>query len=138
MYKRQNPGLCKGCPHFGKITNPLALGREIKVDNKPKEIIVETKAATADKPAEQLMIVRPIPPRGFSYGANGGIFIDKVIEEEGGEKVKKQVMILPYDLFVVDILDNGDEHLIHMIVCRPTHTSDIIMPQKSAVSRMRL
>jgi len=131
-----NPGVCKGCPHFGHITNPLALGREIKVDNKPKEIILETKAATEDKPAEQVMLIRPIPPRGFSYGANGGIFVDKVVEDaEGGEKSKKQVMILPYDLFVVDILDNGDEHLVHMIACRPNSTVDIIMPQKSVVSK---
>jgi hypothetical protein len=32
-----NPGICPSCPHYGKITNALILGREVKVDNTEKD-----------------------------------------------------------------------------------------------------
>ena len=34
-------------------------------------------------------------------------------------KAKKMVPILPYDLFVVDILNTQNDHSVHMIALRP-------------------
>jgi len=132
-FDEANPGICDKCPHFGKITNPLSLGREIKVDNAVKEVVVEKAEDTPE--AEAKTVIRPTPPKNFSYGANGGIFMDKLLEDEDGKKSRKQVMLLPYDLFAVDILNNDGDHLVHMIAMRPEGAIDILLPQKSVVSK---
>jgi hypothetical protein len=36
-----NPGICTSCPHFSKIKNPLVWGKNSKVDNEEKEIVVD-------------------------------------------------------------------------------------------------
>jgi hypothetical protein len=128
-----NPGVCQQCPHYGKITNPLALGREIKVDNAPKEIVLETFEHTPE--AAPKTITRPTPPKNFSYGANGGIFMDKLMDDEDGKKTRKQVMVLPYDLFAMDVLNSNGDHLVHMKAIRPEGAVDILLPQKSIVSK---
>lgn len=129
-----NPGVCNNCPHFGKITNPLALGREIKVETEAKEIVFE-KVVAEDADAEQITVVRPVPPKGFAYGNTGGIFMDRMVENEEGKKERKQVMLLPYDLFAVDILNNGGDHLVHLMAFRPEGQVDILIAQKSVVSK---
>jgi hypothetical protein len=40
-FDSENPGICDGCPHRGKITNPLALGRETAVTTAETTINVE-------------------------------------------------------------------------------------------------
>jgi hypothetical protein len=85
----ENPGICTKCKHWGKITNPLILGREIKVDNTAKEIMLsapaeedfdesELDSEEAYEPEDTGLplapsVVRPVPPRGYSYGEHGGV-----------------------------------------------------------------
>jgi len=126
-----NPGVCETCPHFNKITNPLALGREINTNTEAKEIIIES----AEPQAEQIVISKPIPPKGYTYGAKGGIFMDKMLEDEDGKKTRKQTMLLPYDLFAMDILNNKKEHLVHMMAFRPEGPVDVLIPQRAVVSK---
>lgn len=136
-FDSENPGICDGCKHFGKITNPLGLGREILTDNTVKEI--EIPASPEDPEAEPLKVFRPTPPKGYSYGVNGGVFAERMVEDADGTKRKQQVMILPYDLFVVDLLVNKDgEHTVHMAVNRPNKPADILMPQRYTVSKDEL
>jgi len=128
-----NPGICTNCPHFGKITNPLALGRELAVDNTAKEVVIENVEQPNSSPVK---INRPTPPKGFSYGSNGGIFVDRMLDDEDGKgKTRKQIMILPYDLYAVDILNNNGDHLVHMVAFRPEGAIDVLIPQKSVVSK---
>jgi len=128
-----NPGVCQGCPHYGKINSPLRVASEIKTDNEEKSMVVEKLAADFTK--EEITVVRPVPPKGFSYGEKGGIFMDKLVEDAMGNKERKQVMLLPYDLFAVDILNEGGNHLVHMMAFRPEGPIDILIPQKSVVSK---
>jgi len=135
-----NPGICTACPHYGKITNPLALGREIKVDNEPKEVVVDRIqekeiSANLNDETEPVKITRPTPPKGFGFGTNGGVFMDRMVEDEQGGKSRKQVMLLPYDLFAVDILNNKGDHIVHLMAFRPDGAIDILIPQKSIVSK---
>ena len=44
-------------------------------------------------------------------------------------------MLLSYDLFVVDLLLQEDEHFVHMVAVRPTGTTDIMLPQKAVISK---
>ena len=146
----ENPGICGTCPHSGKITNPLILGRVIRTDDSEKQIVLnqipagpEPSVADAidgslDVPApapQQHVVTRPKPPRGFTYGQNGGVYKEVEIEDAQGNKTKKQTPVLPYDLFVVDILKQEGEHVVHLAALRPDGAVTVILPQKAVVSK---
>ena len=138
-FDTENPGICTGCPHFGKITNPLALGRKLEVETEAKEIVIQTPSPTAEsegfvEPSLPVTIQRPAAPRGFSYGKNGAIFKDTKGEDADGNEVNKQIMVLPYSLFVVNILRLENEHIVYMLALRPDGITEIMLPQKAVVS----
>jgi hypothetical protein len=133
-FDSENPGICEGCKHFGKITNPLALGREILADNTEKQIEI-TPVDPDDPEAPPVTVTRPIPPKGYSYGAKGGVFVERMVEEADGTKRKHQIMIVPYDLFVVDLLNKDGEHTVHMVANRPGAPIDVLMAQRYTVSK---
>lgn len=129
----ENPGVCEKCKHWQKITNPLALGRELATDNKEKEIVVPQEDAAPT--ATQLKVTRPTPPRGFSYGKNGGIYREIEAEDESKNIIKKQILVLPYDLFVVDLLNVEREHYVFMMAMRPEGAAKVSLQQKAVVSK---
>jgi hypothetical protein len=132
-----NPGGCAGCKHRGSITNPLGLGRELVADNAPKEVeIIPHDPEDPEAPA--IKVFRPSPPKGYAYGVNGGVFCDRIVEEADGTKRKQQIMILPYDLFVADLLHKDGEYTVHLIANRPGNSVDILLPQRYAVSKDEL
>ena len=127
-FDSENPGICNNCQHWGKITNPLALGRQYAVETVEKEVEVQI-----DKEVKK--ILRPEPPRGYAYGQNGGVFMERDDEDADGNKIKRQIMLLPYDLFPVDILNQNGEHTVHMLAVRKEGAQTITFPQKCAVSK---
>ncbi len=127
----ENPLVCRTCKHFGKITNPLALGRELVADTSEKEVVLPAQ----DPDDEPVRIKRPTPPKGYAYGANGGVYMEKIVEEADGGRRKRQVMILPYDLFVVDLLNREGEHTAHMVATRNDGPVDVLLPQRYTVSK---
>lgn len=128
-FDSENPGVCTSCPHFGKITNPLALGRQIETSTEAKEVELIAPAA------EPVKVTRPTPPRGFSYGNKGGVFREKKDTDADGKEFTTQVLVLPYDLFVVDILNIDGDHQVHMIALRPEGATPVVIPQRSVVSK---
>lgn len=134
-FDTENPGICTGCPHFGKITNPLALGRQLALETEAKEIeIPAPQAADEDAPTTTITVQRPPAPRGFSYGKNGAIFKETKTEDADGNEISKQSMVLPFGLFVVNILRLENEHIVHMLALRPEGVTEIMLPQKAVVS----
>ena len=138
-FDSENPGICTGCPHFGKITNPLALGRQLVTETEAKEIIIEPQTPAPDELSEAplaqpITIQRPAAPRGFSYGKNGAIFKETKTEDADGNEISKQSMVLPFSLFVVNLLKLENEHIVHMLALRPEGTAEIMLPQKAVVS----
>jgi len=129
-----NPGVCSGCKHWSNITNPLALGRELLADNAEKEVEIH-KVDEITEERETVKVMRPAPPKGYSYGANGGIYVERIIEEADGTKRKQNVMLLPYDMFVVDLLVKDGEHTVHMVANKKDAPVDILMPQRYTVSK---
>lgn len=128
-FDSENPGLCQTCKFYGKITNPLAIGRELQVDNTEKVV---------EAPDEDGVIqpyVRPVPPKGFSYGKTGGVFVDKMDEDNNGNQIKRQFMVVSYDLFIVDILNVNGEHTVHLQAMRPDGPTRVTIPQKCITSR---
>lgn len=134
-FDSENPGICNKCQHFGKITNPLVLGKETAVETEEKIIEVEVQQPTATEQST-VTYVRPTAPRGFAYGKKGGVYREVEETNEDGQKVKDQKMILPYDMFIMDILKPiGGEHTVHMVAMRPEGVTDIIFAQKAIVSK---
>lgn len=129
-FDSENPGVCPTCPHWGKITNPLALGRATLIDNSPKEVVVESAGESLP-----VLVQRPTPPKGFSYGAKGGVYRTIKVPDDTGAEVEKQVPILWYDLFAVDVLNMNGEHIVHLVAMRPEGATQIILPQKAVVSK---
>lgn len=129
-FDSENPGICNGCQHRGKVTNPLALGRETAVVTAETTIEIP---ATAEQDAKKVM--RPEAPKGYAYGVKGGVFMEKEDTDSAGNVTKRQIMLLPYDLFPVDILSREGEHLVHMLAVRGYKTVDISFPQKAVVSK---
>jgi hypothetical protein len=147
----ENPGICAGCPHWGKITNPLILGREVQTDNTQKEIPLTVQSLEetdedfehefdedfdeTDTQDTAPTVTRPQPPRGYSYGKNGGVYKTMTDEDAEGKKITKEVQILGYDLFVVDLLKQESDHLVHMAAVRPEGVITLNFPQRSIVSK---
>ena len=137
-FDSENPDVCTQCAHWGKITNPLALGRETAVSYEETQVEVAQPVESVDEQGEVAQVVsyiRPTPPRGFSYGKNGGVYRDVETEDENGGKRTEHVQVLAFDLFVVDVMNLNGEHSVHMIAMRPEGAVDVIIPQKAVVSK---
>ena len=159
----ENPGICPSCPHWGKITNALALGKEVQTVNNAREIEVpiiatpeeprtaeerEQDAEYGDEgdtpPPTTRKVQIPPPPKGFSYGAKGGVYTEIRERDATGVEIKTQVEVLSHDLFVLDLLKMDDqEHRVHLMAIKRVgvpgkeqveHTS-IIVPSKAVVSK---
>ena len=135
-FDSENPGICTSCKHWGKITNPLALGREVRVSTEEKEIPINIPSSSNALPTETRTVKRPPAPKGFAYGDKGGVYVERMVEQDDGTKAKKMVPILPYDMFVVDILNTQNDHSVHMVALRPEGPVDLIIPQKVVVSNI--
>jgi hypothetical protein len=136
-FDSENPGICTGCPHFGKITNPLALGRMLALETEAKQIeIPAPQGDDEDEDTPTITVTRPPAPRGFSYGKNGAVFKETKTEDADGNEVSKQIMVLPFSLFVVNILKHEGEHTVHMVALRPEGATEITLPQRCVVSNV--
>ena len=151
----ENPGICTSCPHFGKVTNPLGLGRVVEFDTTEKEISLAPRAPEPQYEEQALdealdeyyeaeasdshdtapSVKRPSAPRGFGYGRTGGVYMDKGIEDADGNTTTKQIMLLPYDLFVMRLLKANNDHTVHMVYDRKEGPQDIMLPQRAVVSK---
>ena len=130
-FDSENPGICPGCPHWGKITNPLALGRETAVVVAETEIEVDTGEAA--EPTQR--IKRPEPPKGYAYGQRGGVFLEREDMDAQGNTTKKHVMLCQYDIFPVDILNKSGSYEVHLYAVRGNKVQQIVLPQKSIASK---
>ena len=129
-FDSENPGICENCPHWGKITNPLALGRELAVVAEPTVVDVPQEAED-----RSLQILRPEPPRGYVYGKTGGVFLEKEDMDAQGTVTKRHVMLCQYDVFPVEILNNNGSHEVHFKAIRNKRVQDITLLQRNIASK---
>ena len=129
-----SPGICRECPHWGKITNPLIWGREMSVVT--NETTVEVAAPAGATPdADNILIAQPEPPRGYAYGQRGGVFMEREELDDSGGTVKKQILLCAQTIFPVDILNNNGVHEVHFCVIRNKQLNEVLLPQKSVASQ---
>lgn len=129
-FDSENPGICGTCQHWGKITNPLALGRVNQLETTEKTYTTEEGAPP--HPADHL--TRPIPPRGFSFGAKGGVYMHKK-ETAGDETIEREVMLLPFDFFMVDVLQDGASYVARFAAVREKSLVYVVLPTRAVASK---
>jgi hypothetical protein len=127
-----NPGVCRKCQHWGKITNPLMWGREMSVVTNETTIEVKNSAA-AD--ADTVEIAQPEPPKGYAYGERGGVFLERDEEDADGNPIKKRVLLCANTIFPVDILNNNGSHEVHFCVVKNKQLHEVLVPQKCMASK---
>jgi len=88
-----SPGICEGCPHWGKIKSPIVLGKEL--DAAPEEpITVEVRDRDTGIVKEYDV---PKLPKPYVRGSSGGVY--KMTEDEEGNP--DHVLIYAHDLYVI-------------------------------------
>lgn len=111
-----NPGICTGCPHRNKITNPLALGKVFKAASEDQPAAVQPEPeVSSQSTTTQVAQVNPLLPerRGltflpdelypFVYGKQGGIYCmpPPKYDEDGVPIPGEPVLVSLYDLYPV-------------------------------------
>lgn len=93
-----NPGVCEGCPHFGKVKSPIVLGHVLKESVGEVEVEIEPKRKTTPRPVDKAGTVTiPKYPAPYKRPANGGVYIE-VTDEDGQKEMK---LVCATDLYVV-------------------------------------
>lgn len=95
-FNKYNPNICTECSHWGKIKNPLSLGRELNASE--EEVVVEERSLDLPEAPVKSYVI-PKYPAPYRRGVNGGVF--KVVEKDG-ESV--DVPVYHNDLYVVSRL----------------------------------
>tara|TARA_R110002012_G_scaffold3223_1_gene15027 strand:+ start:5119 stop:7944 length:2826 start_codon:yes stop_codon:yes gene_type:complete len=131
-----NPGGCDGCQHKGKITNPLALGKEFvpAISNTNTPLIVNGR-----------MVGLPKDLSPFVYGGNeGGIYYQPPQEhDEDGQPLprKKPVMVCQYDLYPIKRIYSTIDGECLLMKYHPPHDPhrEFMLPMRNlfAVDRFR-
>lgn len=130
----ENPGICGDCPHWGKITNPLALGRAVKTEVGPKEY-VSTTPEDDDAPIRPTAPPRPNAPYGFSYGASSGVYRQVAEVDSKGGTTTREVLITPYDFYLVDLLQEGATYLSRFAAVRQKTVTYVALPSEALASK---
>lgn len=124
----ENPGVCGGCQHWGKITNPLALGRETQV-------VVEESEIEIEEDGRAQTIVRPKPPLGFTYGRNGGVFYTKAELNADGDTQTSEHMLLPFDFFMLDTLVEDGVYTTRFLAIKNGSKTIVAVPNKVVTNK---
>jgi hypothetical protein len=92
-FERNNPGGCAGCPHLGKIKNPIVLGAEVEEAEHHNGMY--TVHQQSDDGEEILEYEAPIYPDPYVRGKNGGVW------KKAKEPEEEPMLIYHDDLYVV-------------------------------------
>jgi hypothetical protein len=103
-FEKNNPGLCAGCPHFGKIKSPITLGKELR-EATPEDNEVEVEVEGGD------VLKYHIPEYPFPYvrGKAGGIWRKPLLagdEKEATDEEKEPILVYPYDFYIVKRMED--------------------------------
>jgi len=95
-FDEYNPGVCAGCPNWGKIKSPIVLGQQVREATDEDNIVKVPSTQAAFAPSTVTYII-PKFPKPYFRGANGGVYIRKVDEDNEVE----ERCIYHNDLYVI-------------------------------------
>jgi len=98
QFESHRPGGCDKCPHKGKLTSPIQLGRVV-LRAQVQDNLIEAQSTNL---GERVSFQIPEFPHPYFRGKNGGVYKILPDDEEAGMK------IYDYDLYVVERLIDPD------------------------------
>jgi hypothetical protein len=100
-FNNVNPGGCDGCPHRGKITNPLALGKELQTAQPVEETVLQEIQDPITSKSMTRLNGLPQELQPFVYGKNGGIYYLPPMEydSDGAPIPKEPIVVSLYDVY---------------------------------------
>lgn len=107
-FQKLDATLCEGCPHMGKITSPISLGkgRVLEAEQKTSEVeVVRNVEGVIEKTTYSV----PPYPTPYFRGRNGGVYVRRKIEDEEGKKVDTDQLVYEYDFYSVSIIHDPHE-----------------------------
>lgn len=125
-FERNNPGGCHGCPHLGKIKNPIVLGKEVLEAAVEDDIYAEPTEDGVDEFKERYRI--PVYPEPFFRGKTGGIYKRPKKEEE------PPTFVYHNDLYVAKMMTDpkdGDVAVMRLHLPRE-EVREFVVPQSKA------
>lgn len=129
IFEQHNPGGCKNCPYRGKITNPLALGKQLK---EAPPVPVED---TSSKKEDPLIPAFPAFLKPYSRGANGGIYFTPPpsTSKDGKLEWEDPVLLSAHDFFPFKrMFSPTDGECLMMRVLLPNDPPrEFMLPMKS-------
>jgi len=113
-----NPGGCDGCPHRGKITNPVQLGWANVGVPMP---------ATATTPAR-------LPPKGYSFDDGWLLRL-----ADRNDTTARPVVVLKYQFYLEDVMREEDSHYARFCKIKTTNgvteITKVKLPTEATASR---
>jgi hypothetical protein len=119
----ENPGICPSCPHWGKITNPLALGREYTQVETVEHVVDEETGETE-------AVSLPPPPRNYAFMQNS---VRRVVTDADGTDY---VPVIPFILYLHSVLQEDSAYIARFCqIIDRNRTKMIALPMKSVASK---
>jgi hypothetical protein len=99
-FERNNPGGCAGCPHLGKIKNPIMLGTEV-----PEAEQVDGEYEIEHVREDETVIKYRIPtyPEPYARGKDGGVWKKPKTPED------EALLVYRDDLYVVKRMEDPED-----------------------------
>jgi hypothetical protein len=111
-FDRENPGTCAGCPHRGKISSPIRLGRRLKqsLQAATEEVAVREEAGTQVQDTKGLARL-PAEIWPFARGASGGIYFlpASKVDKDGNEEKQDPILVFRNDVYPIKRVVGGPE-----------------------------
>lgn len=138
IFDNTNPDVCDGCKHRGKITNPLALGKVIKIAKaNPVREDSDTKTLSKD-------LIPDHPEYLFPYfrGEHGGIYYQPPakIDKKGNKTEQDAFLIFEHELFpIARLYSKAEGAMMHMRLKLPKdEVKEFLLPTKIIQSKEKM
>lgn len=139
IFAQRNPGGCDGCPHRGRITNPLALGRKF-VAAPTEEVSKEDTVRVEANPEE----VPPFPKAILPYvrGRAGGIYFlpPSEVDDDGTRSQPDPVLLSTNEFFPIKRMygeSDGELFLVRIKLPHEAREKYLSMGEMQSIDSMK-
>lgn len=148
-FAKENADGCAGCPHRGRITGPIELGKLIRVASQP----IDRDAEESPKPEDeaepvwypqnsQKILIFPDFLQPYQRGVNGGVyFMPPPRRDKKGKLIQDDPeLVTPNDLYPVRRIysaHDGECLVMHLHLPRD-QSREFLLPLKDVVSSEKL
>jgi hypothetical protein len=127
-----NPGVCTGCPNWGKIKSPILLGRRLR-EAEVSEDGVYVDTAKADPAPDEIVYEIPEYPKPYIRGANGGVY-RRDVSPDG---IVDEKLIYRNDIYLIKRIRDPllKDCVVGRIHLRKDGVREFVIPMSSVTSR---